>query len=855
MQVYLTLPVTLFSLPSYLVGVQEVKNLPLFGRFPWSSKLSRIASGLVERRDLVTLRLVPGRNTSNRTNYRLFHTLHELGEMKESLLKRISVKPFKIRETEQLWWDIIITRDAARFYLTLQDGEWVDWVKGKIERIWEGVIVSRVTEEDMELINVSDSATVNKLSLKRHNMFSLAVDRREETHPVGDLLGVIDDLKEDEKVRLAAKFDPVNRIKWQNAAQNAHKRFNDGQMPRRAAAGPGQILGSGLHVVMWLVGQIIESFANFIPGGSKYESPLTLQKDDKARRDVLIDGRLSRGTFEKANLPVFACDLYVMAQARDGTRGEGLISSIVGALGSEMDENNEWVKVKTDSGVIKLINVRQLKRTSLDRVALSTKEFGKIAQLPTATVQDQYRRQVMASEKLSIDLPIAITSGGIPYGIAESKGKQVPVYFPINNKDETVKVLTLTGESGSGKTTAIQNRVLGALAAGKSVFCYEFTKRKFLDVIINALPAEFPDDHIVCLDHGNKQWPICPAWTEVSYGIEDSEDVLAGEFWTFFAKGAEGELARTQMWLKHAALSCAEAGKLDPLNVVLMLLSREFREEVLTEVRDPLLKGMWKQWEKASQANQITMAAPIISRLNHILGHRHLKYSICQQPKVGRDNKPLIDMRKWADGDERGPYLVLHYIPKAAFGAAALDTFMGWYNAKEWLMTLTRDEDSPECLVFKDEVHQIPSLAAKAEEQIVEGRKYRVGQNWAFHSWAQIEKISPSLFKILKSNNPNICLLKSDEDTYKMLAKQLQPFDLEKDLMKMESYWSANKWRVGGKDVTQMCKLNGPPKLIKDRTYLWELHSRIYGRQKEDVAHAIAEREMKLFQIAQKAAN
>jgi hypothetical protein len=59
-------------------------------------------------------------------------------------------------------------------------------------------------------------------------MFSLAVDRREETHPVGDVLGAPDDLKDGEKVCLAIKFGPINRLKWQNAAQNAHKRFNTG---------------------------------------------------------------------------------------------------------------------------------------------------------------------------------------------------------------------------------------------------------------------------------------------------------------------------------------------------------------------------------------------------------------------------------------------------------------------------------------------------------------------------------------------------------------------------------------------------------------------------------------------------
>lgn len=809
--------------------------------------------GIYKRRELITLRLVPGRNTSNRTNYRLFHTIHELGELKESVLRRIIWKPFSVREPEQLWWDIILTQDMARFYITLPTGEWAQWVQGKIERMWDDVVVDTIIPEDMKLLAINNQATTYRLGLKRHNMFSLAIDRREETHPIGDILGVVDDLKEGEKVRLAIKFDPVNRIKWQGAIRAAHKRFADGQMPKRGAFSSKQIAGEFVHIIAWIFGQTLEAFAAILPGGgSKYRSPLTLQREDRARNEVLVDGRLSRATFEKANLPVFGCDCFVLAQARDKTREESLLTSVIGALCSEMDDNNEWTRVKVSPGVVKHINNRQLKRRGMDRVALSTKEFAKIAQLPTAGVQDLYRSQVMASERLSLDLPTTITEPGIPYGIAESRGKQVPVNFPTRKPDEVVKVSIFIGESGSGKTTAVINRALGALAAGKSVFIYDFTNRQPLDQLLNALPVDFPDDHIVCLNYGNRAWPIGTAWTEVQYGIPGGhEDVLASEFWTFFSRYADDGVARTRRWLKKAALACAEAGCLDPLNVTLMLLSKQFRQQVLEKIKDPILLATWQQWEKASDANQITMAEPIMSRIDYLLDNRALKYCICQVPKTGPDGKPLIDFRHWVDGDKRGPYLVLIHVPKVVFSAAGLDAMMAWLNAKEWLMTLTRNENLPECLVIKDEVHQIPSLAAKAEEQIVEGRKYRVGPVWTFHSLAQVEKISPSLVKILKANNPNLHLLKSDEDTYRLLRNQLLPFDIEADLLKMAQHWAVNRWHVDSKPQVFMCNLIGSAKEVKNRLHLWDLHSRVFGRPVEDVAAEIAAREMMLFEVVE----
>ena len=240
------------------------------------------------------------------------------------------------------------------------------------------------------------------------------------------------------------------------------------------------------------------------------------------------------------------------------------------------------------------------------------KELGKVAQVPTAGVQDQYRKQVMASEKLSIDLPATVTGEGIPYGVSESRGKKIPVSFPVKVPDETVKVSVFIGESGSGKSTAVINRALGALEKGKSVFMYDFTNRQPLDQLLKAVPAEFPEDHTVCLNYGNRAWPIGTAWNEVAHGIKGGwEDVLASEFWAFFSRYADDGVARTRRWMK--------------------------------------------------------------------------KHSICQQPKLGADGKPLLDFRKWADGDERGPYLVLIHVPKTVFSASGLDAMMAWLNAKSGL--------------------------------------------------------------------------------------------------------------------------------------------------------------------------
>jgi len=73
--------------------------------------------------------------------------LHSLGELRQGLRARISLRPFGILEKEQVWWDIVLSQDSIRFYITLPKGEWSSWAKAKIERLWDGVVVSEASEK------------------------------------------------------------------------------------------------------------------------------------------------------------------------------------------------------------------------------------------------------------------------------------------------------------------------------------------------------------------------------------------------------------------------------------------------------------------------------------------------------------------------------------------------------------------------------------------------------------------------------------------------------------------------------------------------------------------------------------
>ena len=100
----------------------------------------------------------------------------------------------------------------------------------------------------------------------------------------------------------------------------------------------GDIIKDALHLIMWFISELFFTLPRLFPGGSNTENVINFNCDDRERTEVLVNGRLSRSTSEKANLPVFSCECYLMAQANNNIRAEALVASAAGALASEMDE-------------------------------------------------------------------------------------------------------------------------------------------------------------------------------------------------------------------------------------------------------------------------------------------------------------------------------------------------------------------------------------------------------------------------------------------------------------------------------------------------------------------------------------
>src|SRR5690606_5564293 len=163
-------------------------------------------------------------------------------------------------------------------------------------------------------------------------------------------------------------------------------------------------------------------------------------------------------TKAKRNQPVFKTWLHVGISAADEVKRGMLAASVSSAYGS-MSGDNVLEPVK--------INVRSRRDSTLDKLmynVMSADETGKLVQLPTADLQDEYESLMVVNRRVEIEIPrVFLDPSGIFAGTATDRGTTHNVYVSTKNADRLFYPRAFVGMQGMGKDQAIINYEVEAI--------------------------------------------------------------------------------------------------------------------------------------------------------------------------------------------------------------------------------------------------------------------------------------------------------------------------------------------------------------------------------------------------------
>lgn len=793
---------------------------------------------------MTTFRLVPDKFLDNERVERLANALHDLYQRP---IDRLGFDDKKLQYNckTNVFYEIVITHDNVKFYLSTPT-KWKEYTINQLETCWPKSTFQQVNQD---YLNIEESGTkAATLNLKNHYFLSLETDER-TNNPVPQLLEITKLMDQGDKAIIQFCLDPAG-LDWFEGAQEAYEKFKKGNLPKRFEVSFERVLNTVARTGATVGMELMATLAELVTE-EKIE-PEEIADPDRVY--MIKQGGLSNATKQKSRYEAFDTTIRVLAHSKDIGRRKSILRALGTAYQSLSNDNElEMKEVDNTEKIIDAIQNRKVPKVKVNKDYMSTAEVAKFIQLPCYTLQQEYGIESISDRELEV--PGTMLNGGIQIGSITKKGESQQVHWPTHNKDELCLPRVVVGAMGSGKSLGFgAGFASDAIRQGYSSFVLDVSDGDMADTVRDSLPDQFPEDHIIDLDFGNTDHPIPLNWSEVNNStIKSSQvsNVMANQLVNYLDKFSEESGARTARYMKAAAKAVY---LYDPeatlLEVILMLLSEDYRKEVVDGIDKPRLQDMWKDFDNMKEGLRRQIIQPVLNRLDSLTGNEYIANCVMQK------SKGKINFRKWADGDDH-PYCVILRVPKSILWEDATDALASYLIAKVWLSILTRIDQptnnrKPAFLIM-DEPHQFLSSASVWRQMIVESRKWRLGLIFMFHDWGQIPN---NLAKLIKSAGPHYTLYSSSKETFQDLEEEIKPFTVE-EALQIKTHHAINIVKSGGERHNFLAKMASPPIDIEkkkdwrheyiDRSDRTKECSKIFARPAGRVEENIYERESIMY--------
>lgn len=818
------------------------------------------------------LKITPHHSVLNSSSRKFQHSIFELFSVpqlkypwqhKDGLYIAIKPKP-------QFWWIVKLkaekneeadeTNKLIEFYIAMPE-EFIDSFKIKFNNHeqWRRSTIEEVPEDEFQFPEYDQSSEIYKMKYTRHDMFSLKFDYTQQTTPVRDLLSVSNELQSGESIDLFISSEPFNRNKWKKLTDYSWEQWDKGNMVHRKGIDPVRISYNIFQLISRLFFEIKDILQDTITAiENSFFHKKGTEENKKSKREELIDperatllvnGDLSNQTKKKRNLPVFKTNIRYIIKAQDPIRRNILSKSVDNAF-EELNGDNKLKSVKININAKKEFNdLRNWLIRDWDNNLMSTEELGKIQQLPTRELQEEFKEQLQSNQKIEIEIPKQfLDESGIFMGTSEVKGQNHNIYWPTKDKDMLFTPRAFIGSPRMGKDMDAVNMIVEAnLKHGiGAVIPDVIDERKGHRGMSDALRDHLPSENVIDINLGDFDWPVYIGLNSLTKNKDERivSNRIAQEL-TNFLMGDDIENHQTREYLREFA----KAVNGDLIGIKLMCLSDKFREQKIEELkkknRDTLIL---ENFHSLSDSRKSQISSPILVRLGEMLGDDFLK------PIFGQRTNPDIDLEKWMSEGK----VVIFRIPNRDLGEMAVRMIVYWIVLVTFLTRLSMSVEDKGIFLVLNEPHQFLSkgLIHFSKRLLAEGPKHLITPIFLFHNFAQLPN---DFVQVLLSSSLNWHIFKNTNDeVYKRLETYITPtFTPDTAMSATKRYHFIASWLDATGEYQKPFMMKAPD-LVGDRydtmdnSFLTKRHSRQYGRNINNVLKEIQERQRIIYMSEEK---
>lgn len=370
--------------------------------------------------------------------------------------------------------------------------------------------------------------------------------------------------------------------------------------------------------------------------------------------------------------------------------------------------------------------------------------------------------------------------------------------------DDRRRHMYLIGKTGMGKSTILENMIVGDIRAGFGVAVVD-PHGDLAEKIIEYIPEERIKD-VIYFNPSDIDYPI-------AFNIVEQVEphlrhlVASGLIGVFQKLWADSWGPRLEYILRNAILAILDFPGSTILGVVRMLSDKNYRKKVVANIKDPVVKAFWER-EFSGYADKFASEAvsPIQNKVGQFLSSSLMRNIIGQV-------KSSIDIRQVMD---EGKILIMN-LSKGRIGEDNSALLGAMMITKIQLAAMSR-VDVPESARkdFYLYIDEFQNFSTDSFANILsEARKYRLNLILAHQYIEQLsEKVKPAVF----GNVGTMIVFRVGAADAEELVKEFTPTFIEEDIVNLPKYEMYLKLMIDGIASSPFSAKGLPPLLSTEKT-------------------------------------
>ncbi len=413
-----------------------------------------------------------------------------------------------------------------------------------------------------------------------------------------------------------------------------------------------------------------------------------------------------------------------------------------------------------------------------------------------------------------------------PFAITDYRDRRD--VFGIKKRDRSGHMYVI-GKTGTGKSTLLANMLVADIRRGEGLALID-PHGDLAEELLNFIPEARMED-VIYFNPGDMNYPI--AFNPLEDVPPDFRHLVASGLISVFKKiWPDSWGPRLEHILRHAILTLLEYPGSTLLDVPRLLTNKEFRMNVLKNVRDQHMREFWvEEFGKLSPSYRSTAIAPVLNKTGQFLTSLPLRYIVGQKGNS-------FDLRRVMD---EGKIFIVN-LSKGKIGEDNSSLLGALMVSKITLAAMSR-ADVPEegrrpFYFYVDEVHNFitPAFA----DILSESRKYGLNLILAHQYIDQLDKpVRSAIF----GNVGTIISFRVGIDDARVMANEFYPVFEKSDLIALANHHIYLKLMIDGTTSRPFsAKTLPPPKAKASLKEEIVEHSRVkYGRPRWEVEQEMRE--------------